>query len=93
MWHCRAKLSGVAGGVCRGRERLGQRLAHFGYLAKTGPMRAAAGASVVCSTAVHEFFGVSILKAMYCGCVPVLPNRLSYPELCLPSSMSALPLR
>jgi glycosyltransferase involved in cell wall biosynthesis len=64
------------------RERLGERLAHYGYLAEDRDYaRCLQEASVVCSTALHEFFGVGILEAMYCGCVPVLPNRLSYPEL------------
>ncbi|MDH3243675.1 MAG: DUF3524 domain-containing protein [Saprospiraceae bacterium] len=44
---------------------------------------------IVVSTADQEFFGISILEAMYCRCFPLLPNRLVYPEH-IPSGLSKL---
>jgi glycosyltransferase involved in cell wall biosynthesis len=65
--------------------RLGPRLVHYGYVANEADYaRLLWAARVTVSTAIHEFFGVSIVEAMYCGCMPVLPNRLSYPELVPP---------
>jgi glycosyltransferase involved in cell wall biosynthesis len=36
---------------------------------------------IVCSTSLQECFGISVVEAVYCDCFPILPNRLSYPEL------------
>lgn len=36
---------------------------------------------IVVSTAIQENFGISIVEAILAGCRPLLPNRLSYPEL------------
>ena len=38
-------------------------------------------AKVVVSFALQENFGFSILEACFLGCIPVVPNRLVYPEL------------
>jgi len=36
---------------------------------------------VILSTADHEFFGISIVEAIARGALPLLPNRLAYPEV------------
>jgi len=64
------------------RTRLGDRLVHYGYAeSEADYARLLWDADIVLSTAIHEFFGVSIVEAVYCGCLPILPRRLSYPEL------------
>jgi len=72
------------------RRRLGDRLVHYGYAeSEAAYARLLWGADVVLSTAIHEFFGVGVAEAIYCGCWPILPNRLSYPELLPPAARAA----
>ena len=35
---------------------------------------------IVFSTALHDFQGIAILEAVAGGCIPVVPNRLAYPD-------------
>jgi len=35
---------------------------------------------LVLSTALHDFQGLAVLEASAAGCMPVVPNRLAYPE-------------
>jgi len=68
------------------QQRLAKRIIHFGYAKdRESYARLLWEADLVISTAHHEFFGISILEAIYCGCFPLLPHRLSYPEF-LPTS-------
>ena len=65
-----------------GRRRLGDRVVQWGRLERFADYAALLwAADLVVSTALHEFFGVAVVEALYCGCRPVLPRRLSYPEL------------
>lgn len=47
---------------------------------------------VVFSSALQETFGIAMVEGLNCGCIPVAPNRLSYPEVlprdCLYSTLS-----
>ncbi len=64
------------------RQKLGARLVQFGFLeTRADYVRLLWEADVVVSTAIQDFFGISVVEAIYCGCWPVLPRRLNYPAL------------
>lgn len=63
------------------RAHLGDRLLQYGYAeSRAAYARWLWRSDIVVSTAIHEFFGAAVLEAMYCGCLPILPDRLSYPQ-------------
>ncbi len=64
------------------RERLGARVVHFGFAPAKGDYhRWLQRGHVVVSTALQENFGFSVVEAVRQGCLPLLPRRLSYPEI------------
>lgn len=64
------------------RERLGDRVEHFGYAEDRAVYaRLLRRADVAVSTTRHEFFGIGMVEAMFAGCVPCAPRRYAYPEL------------
>jgi glycosyltransferase involved in cell wall biosynthesis len=62
-------------------ERLSDYIVHSGYANIIRYRQLLWEAAVTVSTAEHEFFGISILEAIAAHTFPLLPNRLSYPEL------------
>jgi glycosyltransferase involved in cell wall biosynthesis len=63
------------------RTQFQQELVHFGYATSEQYRALLQRADIVLSTAIHEFFGIATVEAIYAGCMPLLPARLAYPEL------------
>ncbi|MBJ6751135.1 tRNA-queuosine alpha-mannosyltransferase domain-containing protein [Geomonas anaerohicana] len=63
------------------RERLGARVAEWGYQKSFGEYAQWLWrADILPVTSRQEFFGASVVQALYCGCQALLPDRLAYPE-------------
>jgi glycosyltransferase involved in cell wall biosynthesis len=63
-------------------QRLSRELVHFGYMEERDAyLRLLRNSDIVVSTAVQENFGLSVAEAVAAGARPLLPHRLSYPEL------------
>ncbi len=64
------------------RKRYGKRIVQYGYEpAKEVYEKWLREGTVVISTARQENFGISVVEAISAGCIPLLPHRLSYPEI------------
>lgn len=56
-------------------------LGQWGYVAsREDYLGVLAQSQYVISTSEHDFQGLAILEAVQCGCIPILPKRLAYPE-------------
>lgn len=64
------------------QKRFASQTVHFGYAESHEEyLRILSLGDIVVSTAHHEFYGISVIEAVRAGCTPLLPKRLSYPEL------------
>ncbi|MHB0857642.1 MAG: tRNA-queuosine alpha-mannosyltransferase domain-containing protein [Anaerolineae bacterium] len=63
------------------QRRLGDRIVQFGYVERFAEYaRWLWRSDVVVSTAIHDFFGAAVVEAIYCDTLPILPERLAYPQ-------------
>jgi len=62
-------------------ERLSEQIVYQGFAPDQEYARLLWDSAVTISTASHEFFGISMIEAIYCQTFPILPHRLSYPEI------------
>jgi glycosyltransferase involved in cell wall biosynthesis len=83
---CGERFSREPSEFASARVGLQDHVVHWGYAPREEYARLLWRASITVSTALHEFFGISILEAMYCQNYTILPNRLSYPDI-LPAAL------
>ncbi len=66
----------------RARKILDRKIVQYGYAEDfTQYAQWLHRADILPVTSQQDFFGASIVEALYCGCYPLLPKRLTYPEL------------
>lgn len=64
------------------RKKLGSKVIQYGFAKSFKDYaRLLWKADILPVTSNQEFFGASIMEAVYCKTIPVLPDRLTYPEL------------
>jgi glycosyltransferase involved in cell wall biosynthesis len=63
------------------QERLKKQIVHWGYAESFAEYAQWLWrADILPVTSMHDFFGISVVEAIYCDCYPLLPERLAYPE-------------
>ncbi len=66
----------------RAREEFKDQIKVCGYVESKNEYRSwLKKGAIVISCAIQENFGISIVEAVRFGCIPLLPDRLSYPEI------------
>ncbi len=66
----------------KAKTRFKDKIVHYGYVeSKREYIKWLKKGTAVISTARQENFGISMVEAVRFGCLPLLPNRLSYPEI------------
>lgn len=63
------------------KELLGNTIVKTGYLGGKEYASWLLASDIIPVTSFHDFFGISIMEAVYSGTYPILPKRLTYPDL------------
>ena len=64
------------------KSKYANHILNFGFVeTRDDYFRILSVADICVSCADHEFFGVSVMEATMCGCFPLVPKRLVYPEI------------
>ncbi|MEZ4754117.1 MAG: DUF3524 domain-containing protein [Bdellovibrionota bacterium] len=64
------------------RKKLGSKIVHWGFVEnRSDYISWLWAADIIPLTSIHDFFGISVIEAVYCNTYPILPSRLSYPEI------------
>jgi glycosyltransferase involved in cell wall biosynthesis len=64
------------------RREFQDKILHWGFQSsRESYWRVLSQADLFLSTAIHEFYGLSVIEGLAAGLVAVLPNRLAYPEI------------
>jgi len=76
------QFSDIPAAFERAHAALADRIDQWGWLdSREDYCRVLGDADIVVSTALHEFFGVSVVEAIAAGARPLVPRRLAYPEI------------
>lgn len=63
------------------RQKLAAHVIHWGYAQdKAEYARLLRMSDILPVTSHQDFFGISVVEAMYCGVYPLMPDRLAFPE-------------
>jgi glycosyltransferase involved in cell wall biosynthesis len=64
------------------QKRLGERVIQYGFVkSRDDYIGWLKNGDITISTAIQENFGIATVEAIRHGCLPLLPRRLSYPEI------------
>lgn len=63
------------------KSKYGKYLNHIGNITSyESYLKLVSQSNILPVTSIHDFFGISVLEAIHCGCYPILPSDLCYQE-------------